>query len=442
MGRSDADRKEADRLYAPLKAASPVSTALGESLPYVAAGGLAGAGRSLLGAAARQGAAGAAIGGAMEGDAQERAKRAAIEGGIGAAGGALFGIPGAIAARATRPEVAMMREAGVVPTVGQTLGGIPSKMEEAMGSLPVVGQLVDYARQRARNEFNAGAINRSLGAIAGTPGVERVASKQAGHEGIGIAQQGVNAAYDAARALAPGGLPFDDVARQELSTLRGMMGRSSKDTEQAFNRFLGRNFDRKLAGYPGIETRSFKELDADIAGKIRQSGNNQELKDAFTELRRILQSSAGRANPEYLAAQKKADTAAAMLMRVENAANRGVNNEGIFTPGQLNMAVRQMDKTSRKRAVARGDALLQDYAKAGQSVLGDVVPNSGTPLRTMMTGGALAGSYIEPSILAASLAALMGSSRASQRAMNATLRSGSVVPSYAGQIFQGPLGGN
>jgi len=53
MGRSDADRKEADRLYAPLKAASPVSTALGESLPYVAAGGLAGAGRSLLGAAAR-----------------------------------------------------------------------------------------------------------------------------------------------------------------------------------------------------------------------------------------------------------------------------------------------------------------------------------------------------------------------------------------------------
>jgi hypothetical protein len=331
-----------------------------------------------------------------------------------------------------RPEVTMLREAGVVPTVGQTLGGIPSRIEEALGSVPVVGHMADAARQRARNEFNVGALNRAVGGVGGEITVP-------GHLGVAAAQTSVDDAYRAARALAPGGLIFDQPARREVGQLRQFLGRATQETERDFNRFFNGTFQRHLGGAAGFETRSFKELDAELGRKIRAAGaSNQQLQSAFRELQRILRDSAGRANPAYREAQGAADLAAARLMRIENAANRAVNAEGVFTPGQLNMATRQMDTSARRRASARGDALLQDYASAGQTVLGDRVANSGTPIRMMTSAGVLGGgALIEPTTLAAALAALVGASRPAQQGMNAALRGGRFVPPALGQLVQG-----
>jgi hypothetical protein len=330
-----------------------------------------------------------------------------------------------------RPEVAMMREAGVVPTVGQTLGGIPSRIEEAASSIPIVGHMIDWARQRARNEFNVGALNKALESTGQTV-------TGPGHAGVTAAQQVVNDAYQAARATAPGGLPFDGLARQEIGVLRNFLGRATKETEQDFDRFWTGTFTRHLGGNAGFETRSFKELDAELGRKIRAAGGtNPQLQSAFKELQRILRDSSGRANPAYREAQGIADTAAARLMRVENAANRGANNEGIFTPGQLNMATRQMDTSARRRASASGNALMQDYASAGQTVLGDRVANSGTPIRMLTSGGLLgAGAMIEPGTLATALAALVGASRPAQQGMNTLLRGGRFVPPAVGQFGQ------
>jgi hypothetical protein len=68
--------------------------------------------------------------------------------------------------------------------------------------------------------------------------------------------------------------------------------------------------------------------------------------------------------------------------------------------------VREMDPTLRKGAYARGDALMQDLADAGKSVLGNKVPDSGTTFRSFaMAAPTLAGLYAYNPLAAAGVAA-------------------------------------
>ena len=57
--------------------------------------------------------------------------------------------------------------------------------------------------------------------------------------------------------------------------------------------------------------------------------------------------------------------------------------EGVFSPAQLQNAVRAMDKSKDKARFAEGKALMQDLSESGKTVLGSKVPDSGTPYRTM-----------------------------------------------------------
>ena len=71
----------------------------------------------------------------------------------------------------------------------------------------------------------------------------------------------------------------------------------------------------------------------------------------------------------------------------------------MFTPAQLAEGVRQMDKSVRKGAVARGNALMQDLSDAGVNVLPSKVPDSGTAGR-LLTGGIIGGGahYLSPEL--------------------------------------------
>ncbi len=93
-------------------------------------------------------------------------------------------------------------------------------------------------------------------------------------------------------------------------------------------------------------------------------------------------------NPKYAKDLKSADTAYATFKKVENAAAAAKGSEGVFTPAQLETAVKQGNKSQ----YARGKALLQDLSGTGYDVLGNKVPDSGTAGRLgiagMLTGGA------------------------------------------------------
>ena len=68
-------------------------------------------------------------------------------------------------------------------------------------------------------------------------------------------------------------------------------------------------------------------------------------------------------------------------LRASGNSTAGQGPEGIFTRSRLQIAVKSGDQTVGKRAMSEGDALYQDLAQAGKTVLPNKVPDSGTPER-------------------------------------------------------------
>jgi hypothetical protein len=180
----------------------------------------------------------------------------------------------------------------------------------------------------------------------------------------------------------------------------------SPDDATLFDKFLQKEVGPKISPAGGIEAITYKQLDSKL-GKLISSkkANNPELSDALRELQSLMRDQVSRSNPEQAAALDAANSAWAKLVRIEKAATAASGNEGIFTPAQLMNAVKASDKSVRKRAVARGDALMQDTAQKGM-MLGNNYPDSGTAGRILAAGGAGAGLMANPLATAAASAGL------------------------------------
>lgn len=374
---------------------SPANLGIASRIPAAASFG----GRLAAGAAG--GAATSALNPVTEGDyAAEKAKQIAFGGAFGAAVPAATGTLARFISpnASTNPNVQLLRKEGVTPTIGQALGGRMNAVEERLTSVPILGDAISNARGRALEQFNNAAINRATAPIGQrVQGTGQAAVREAGDAISAVYDQGKNAL---------GAFQIDRQASTELAQLRnlaqtGLEGRERKTVEQYFKDYLGKQ---------ALTAESFKELDSKLAKDVaRYAGSpdayQQKVGDALAEVRRIVSDNAKRANPQAAAVLKKADAAWANLVRVEGASKAGLNNSGIFTPGQLNMAVRQADSSVRDRSTARGTALMQDLSNAGQSVLGNRVPNSFTTDRALLAGGSLGSYLIDPTIPASLLAA-------------------------------------
>jgi hypothetical protein len=177
-----------------------------------------------------------------------------------------------------------------------------------------------------------------------------------------------------------------------------------------FNSKLDEVVGGRLSGTGSMLGEAYKKVDSEIGGlaaKYQKSAvaSESELGDAFAQLQSLLKQQAGRSNPASAKALEAADAGWANLVRVEGASKAAQNAEGLFTPAQLNTAIREADQSARKRAVARGGALMQDLGNAGQQVLGNKVPNSFTIDRALIAGGGLGTYYLHPAIPAGLLGA-------------------------------------
>ena len=359
---------------------SPANVALARAVPLASSLTR----QAALGAAG--GAASAALAPVTEGDFAEGKAQQVKIGAIGGAAGPVVarGIASVVSPRASvNPDVKMLRDAGVRPTIGQTLGGRANTLEERLASVPFIGDAVADQRRRAVEEFNKAALNR----------VTKPLGQQVDDIGTaGVARAGdvVSDAYEAAKQQM-GAFRIDQPARNELNNLKMMATKGLEGTERKiFNNYFSEYIQTKK----GLTAEAFKELDSKLGKDIaRYSGSSdayqQNLGDALKEVQRIIRENAMRANPEAAKAMRAADSAFANLVRVEGAAVGAKGSGGVFTPGQLMTAVRQADRSVRDRATARGSALMQDLAGAGTSVLGNRVPDSGTAGRLLTTLGPL-----------------------------------------------------
>ena len=371
---------------------NPANIALASKLPAAASM----AGRMAVGLGG--GAATSAFNPVTEGDfAENKAKQI----GIGAvAGGLIPGLTSGIARvispnASVNPNLQLLKSEGVMPTVGQSLGGRFNTLEEKLSSLPLVGDMISSARGDALTQFNNAAINRAAGKV-GTK-VEGV-----GQGGVAAAGKAISDTYDDAISQVKY-LKFDQQFANDLSQLRAGAQNLVGPMRNKFNTTLDEIVGSRMSGTGSMLGVTYKKVDSEIgllASKFGKSSaaSEGELGDAFLQLQNILKQQAARNNPDFATSLKAADTGYANLVRVEGAAKAAQNNNGVFTPAQLNSAIRQADQSVRGRAVARGTALMQDLGNAGQQVLGNKVPNSGTADRLMLGGMGLGTGIINPMI--------------------------------------------
>lgn len=321
--------------------------------------------------------------------------------GIGAAGGALVpaltaGIGRIVSPAASlNPELQLLQREGVRPTIGQALGGRWNATEEKLQSLPLMGDMISKARNNAREDFNRAALNRVTAPI-GTK------ASETGQAGVQQAGDMVSNAYTQAKNQL-GNFRLDRQGVGELQKIRQMADMLPDETARGQFQKLWGTLANDISPNGTIKAEAFKRIDSKLAKEAaRFSGApdayQQQLGDALGEVRTSITQNALRANPNAAAMMKAADTAYANLVRVEGASKNALQSGGLFTPGQLGSAVRQADQSVRDRATARGTALMQDLAGAGQSVLGNKVPNSATADRLMLGAGGLGAYALNPAI--------------------------------------------
>lgn len=319
--------------------------------------------------------------------------------------GAMFGggvplVTGALA-RVVSPNaskntnLALLKNEGVSPTVGQSLGGRWNSLEEKLTSVPILGDMISNARSRSMQQFDNAAINRASGQVgAKVDGAGQSAIREAG--------DAISSAYDDAISKVKF-LKFDNQFSNDLTQLQSMAQNLTPPMRSKFNTKLNEVVGGRMSGGGSMLGDTYKKVDSEIgmlAAKFQKSAvaSESELGDAFAQLQSLLKQQAMRSNPSAAKALNAADAAWANLVRVEGAGKAAQNAEGIFTPAQLNSAIRAADGSVRNRAVSRGTALMQDLGNAGQQVLGNRVPNSFTTDRALIAGGALGSYFVNPAI--------------------------------------------
>jgi hypothetical protein len=304
----------------------------------------------------------------------------------------------------TNPQVQALMDAGVRPTIGQLAGasGGPvgralQRGEEALGSVPLVGDFVRSGQAGAVQQFDTGAMNNALAPIG-----QKLENSTTGREAFTEMSDKIRDAYN--QAVPKAGATLDNQAINDFTTLDNMAQSMPADRGTQFQNILQQNIYSKIAPNGGMTGESFKEAESDL-GKLASNyiyghGNTsdeRQLGGAIREAQSTLRSWLGRVNPQAAQDISSANQAYAQMLRVEGAAISPSGDPGVFSPAQMLASVKRY---SGPTTFARGEAMSQPYAEAGKQILGSRVPDSGTPFRSLATilGAAAAGHMVSPEL--------------------------------------------
>ena len=301
----------------------------------------------------------------------------------------------------------MLQKEGVPMTLGSAFGGTTQAIEQSAESLPIVGQLIKGARQQQFEAFNKAAFNRALKEIDPTI---KVPTELPLRDAADFTYNQISNKYN---TIYPNiSLKYNKTLDKQLNALERKHADLGDRTEQftsTLNSIKSRVENKSLSGG---QIKALKEDLRVLTDAYKGSvGSEKLLGNAYDDLENSIMLSVRNQNPKFAKDLKQADTAYATYKRVENAAASAKGAEGVFTPAQLETAVKQGNKSQ----YARGKALLQDLSSSGYDVLGNKVPDSGTAQRLgvagMLTGGA---SLLNPKMV---LPTALGSSLYTEQGM-------------------------
>lgn len=347
---------------------------------------------------------------------------AAVSGALGSLGGQAAGkvlsktLGGLVTPSAD--AAALMRQ-GVQPTIGQAAdqatftGRAIRKGEEMAESIPLVGGIVRYARDRAGKEFSQVAFDRAVAPGGVKQEVSRKGVDELGKQftqAYGVLDQYIFK-------------PDKQFEQDVLAIVSNPNYRASRDTIDGVKKFFKNNYTDKFQQGPQavgafLSGDGFKAFDSEIGRRIRDLAG-QQGQEALAE-RRILtavedalkQYRDRQLPPEVVDQLTDTDRAYAAYKRIARAGK--YSSDGEVTPAQLTRAVKAMSKGD---AYARGKAFMQDLTDPA-AILRNTTPNSGTADRVaaMTLAGATAYNPAALAPYAAGAAGLgLGYTRAGQK---------------------------
>jgi hypothetical protein len=336
---------------------------------------------------------------------------------------------GPVAARVMKPQLApaqqALADAGVTQmTPGQLIGGMSKGIEDAATSIPLLGHFIQNARGRSIESFNKAVANQALEPIG-----ERLSARTpAGHPAVDEVATKLGDAYD---SLLPklNFIPDRQYAVDMNQIRTGQVARLPSETAKQFESIV----DSVLGPPAPMNGRMLKDIESELsheAANYKSSSVTSErnLGQALDGVVKAIRTNLERSNPDHAAELGRINSGWAMYARMRGAAANRATSEGVFTPSDLLSAVKRGDKSVGKGSFARGDALMQDFAEAGQKVLPSKIPDSGTAGRALTAGaiGALSGGagafFGYPGIAAAGAAALAPYTRPSMALLNRYVR--------------------
>lgn len=254
-------------------------------------------------------------------------------------------------------------------------------------SAPIVGDAIAGAQRRAVEDFNRAAYNEVLKPLG------QKFDGPIGRDGIGALQETLSKAYD--DVLPNLRWAADKKFVGEFKKIASMAQNLPPDKYTQFQRVMENELIPRVQG-GNMDGISFKQMESELSRFARTyagsaSADDRVLANGINEVLSSARSALERSNPNFAPQLRKINQAYATFTRVQDAASRVGTEEGVFTPNHLLSAVRNMDKSARKGAFARGDALLQTLAENGKKVIGIKYPDSGTAgrLANMGAGAAL-----------------------------------------------------
>lgn len=298
--------------------------------------------------------------------------------GLAKAGGA------AIGGLAASDAANYLRSRGIPLTVGQMLGGIPKRIEDAAMSAPGVGDVIANRRMEGLNAFNQAAFQDAGAPIGFSPtAIRRQGIDQLlGPEGT-MGQGAVSNAYD--QATAGVSVPLDPQFMADMGQVAGLQTRLPSDYAARFDK-VGENRIAPIVE-SGIMTgegyqqamRGLKGSRASAAGAA--PGFEQEYRDALTASMDALRGNMQRQGGQgVIDALGQADQANRYAKTLEDAVKRARNGSRsgevqVFTPSQL------IDAGTLTASRYPGPRPFAALADAGQEVLPSRIPDSGTARR-------------------------------------------------------------
>jgi hypothetical protein len=387
-----------------------------------------------------QAVAGGAVGGAMQpvtGEG-EFAPQKAEQIGVSAVTAPLGEKVVAAAGRVLNPLVSKaeqtMRDLGITPTTGQTLGGQFGTIEEFAQNLPIIGQSITNARQRVLFDFNKGVINKALDKVK-----DKLPEDVIGRDAISYASRQVSDKYD--EVLAKMSFDLDFATTSNILSSLSKNTALSADQRQKVSETLNNIVLSKFSGQK-LDGKTFKGIESDLRKKASDyltgsSASEKEIGEALSGVLGVLKKELYSQNPKQTPQLRRIDSAYSDLSVIKIAAANSAAKSGVFTPKQFSTAVRQADETRRKSAFAKGTAKGQQISDAAVEVLGD---QSGATLEGRVAASTIGGlgMFSQPQVaIPLALTVPPMYSAAGQKALDMALRSRSDLMRQAGGMLTG-----